>query len=93
MQSTPRLHRVSSSVVSADLDDETVLLNIDSGIYYGLDPVGTRIWELLVNGLDEDAIVQALLAEYDVPSHVLRDDVIEFLNTLEQRQLISSVHG
>jgi hypothetical protein len=79
---------VNDSVVSADLDDEMVLLNIETGVYFGLDPLGARIWQLLAAGEDEDAIVQAILAEYDIDLATLRADLAEFLAMLTEKGLV-----
>ncbi len=81
----------SQSAVYAALDDGAVLLNTDSGVYYGLDPVGTRIWELVgsTDGASEEQIVRELGAAYDVDDDQLRSDVSEFLTVLEARGLLS----
>ncbi len=79
---------VSDSVVCAELDGEAVLLNVDSGIYYGLNVLGTRIWQLLVEGLDEEAIHRQLLDEYDVDRTQLQTDVSDFLAALIARGLL-----
>ena len=41
---------VHPSVICRELSGETVLLNLESGVYYGLDAVGTRVWQLLMQG-------------------------------------------
>jgi hypothetical protein len=84
---------VNESVVSAVLDDEAVLLNAESGIYYGVDAVGTRIWQLLTEGMSEDDVVNQLVDEYDVELTQLRTDVAEFLTRLHTEQLVRVVDG
>lgn len=78
---------VSDSVVAAELDNESVLLNVETGVYFGLGEVGTRIWQLLIEGLSPDDIVGRLLDEYEVAPHQLRDDVTSFLEHLEREGL------
>ena len=51
------------------LDGEAVLLDLASGTYFGLDAVGTRIWELLDQRQPLAAILDAILDEYDVEEH------------------------
>ncbi len=85
--------RINESVVCSELDDEMVLLNIETGIYFGLDAVGTAIWRLLVKGADESEIVRRLLAEYDVEPVRLRTDVSAFLNLLSARGLLHPERG
>jgi hypothetical protein len=79
--------RVNGSVVSAELENEAVLLNVETGIYFGIDAVGTEIWKLLEEGATEDEIVARLLEEYDVEAAELRTDVIEFLDVLQKNGL------
>jgi hypothetical protein len=65
-----------------------VLLNVTSGIYFGLNPIAARIWQLLDEGLGEHEIVQAMLAEYDVEEARLRADVASTLDQLRTDGLI-----
>ncbi len=88
MQLLNRRLVVNESVVYAELDGEAVLLDIDSGIYFGLNAVGTDIWKVLRTGGSPEAIVRQLLAEYDVELAELQADVTEFLATLQARGLV-----
>ncbi|MBX6771146.1 MAG: PqqD family protein [Chloroflexi bacterium] len=89
---TSRLE-ISETVVSAQLDDEMVLLDAERGIYYGLDPVGTRIWQLLDAGHDAEEIIEHLTAEYDADPGLLRADVAAFLAQLTAQGLIRHLDG
>ncbi len=82
---------ISESVVDAMLGDETVLLNVESGVYFGLDPVGTRIWELLARGSTEDEITSCLLDEYEVEPARARVDVKTFMRALVSKGLTREV--
>jgi hypothetical protein len=53
-----------------------VLLNLETGIYFGLDPVGTRIWTLLREHESLQQVFEVLLQEYDVPEPVLKADLL-----------------
>lgn len=86
-----RKYTVSESVVAAELEDEAVLLNVETGIYFGLDAVGSRIWELLSEGTSDDTLIDRLLAEYEVGADRLRSDVTTFLSELENKGLICAV--
>ena len=80
----PSLERtVNESVVCAELEEEAVLLHVEAGVYFGLDEVGLRIWNLLVAGTTETELFDRLLAEYDVEPDQLRSDIGEFLDDLE----------
>jgi hypothetical protein len=84
---------LSPDVISQEVSGETVLLDLESEHYFGLDEVGTRIWQLAKETNDLKAIYQTLLAEYDVSESRLQKDLdnllIEIsglgLITLEQR--------
>jgi hypothetical protein len=79
---------INESVVSAELDDEVVLLNVETGIYFGLDTLGARIWALLAAGVDREGICTALLAEYEVGRAQLEADLGDYLDTLVSKGLI-----
>jgi hypothetical protein len=76
-------------VVFAELGDEAVLLNTDTGVYFGLDSVGMQIWKLLLEGETEPRIHARLLGEYAVTPESLREDIAAFLQSLEQRGLVT----
>jgi len=58
--------RIRKDVVFRELEGEMVLLNLATGVYFGLDPVGTRIWTLIEAHRSSDEIVETLTAEYEV---------------------------
>lgn len=73
-------------VVSARHGERTVLLDPHGG-YFGLDPVGGRIWELLESGTTRQALVDRLEAEYDAPRERLEADVARLLEELAAARL------
>jgi hypothetical protein len=85
---------LSPDVISQEVSGETVLLDLESEHYFGLDEVGTRIWQLARETDDLKAIYDTLLAEYDVAENRLKQDLDVLLGeiaglgliTLEQRQ-------
>ena len=79
---------VPETVLFRDLDGEAVLLATESGRYFGLNEVGTRMWSLLRLHSDVEAVCRALLAEYEVPEARLREDLAQFVATLVSRGLI-----
>lgn len=87
----PRLV-VNDSVIHAELDDEAVLLNVENGVYFGLDAVGARIWQLIGQGTTQEEIVNQLLAEYDVEPSQLDADVREFARVLVSKGLAREVN-
>jgi hypothetical protein len=66
---------VTGDQVSADLQDETVILAMRDGVYYGLDHVGSRIWSLAAAPTSLGAVHAAIVAEYDVEPAVAWNDL------------------
>lgn len=93
MQTIQRSFQVNETVVSADLDNETVLLNVETGIYFGLDEIGTRIWSLLKDECSVEDIIRQLLDEYDIERALLEADMASFLNSLLAKGLITRGEG
>ena len=79
---------IPEQVMSRQVGDETVILDLASGMYFGLDPVGARIWQLLTEGHQIEAVVSTLLSEYEVPEDKLRQDVNTLVNELVSRGLV-----
>jgi hypothetical protein len=79
---------VNKDVVSCDLVDEVAILNLKTGIYYGLDPVGARIWNLIQQPREIKEIIQTLLNEYEVEENRCQDDLIELIEQLSEKKLI-----
>lgn len=80
--------RCSPDVSSRILDGEAVLLDLRSGKYFGLNVVGSRIWELLANGDDLGAIEATLAREFDADHATMADDLDDLVRELERRGLI-----
>lgn len=68
--------------------DETVILHLGSGVYFGLDPVGTRIWEILAQPTRHGALMAQLLAEFEVVEDVLVADINAFLGQLLDHDIL-----
>jgi len=74
--------RVPDDVLISRLQEESVILNLDSERSYGLDDVGTRVLAVLMNSESIEAAYQSLLSEYDVDAHVLRQDLLALVENL-----------
>lgn len=79
---------VPPSVLVSNVGEESVLLNLDSERYFGLDPVGTRMWEVLGTLGTVESAYEALLAEFDVDPERLRHDLYELIEKLREHGLI-----
>ncbi len=73
------------------LDRESVLLNLQTERYFGLDETGTRMWQLATTAPCIDAAYQDLLAEFDVDAELLRADFSELLERLVENGLLQVV--
>nr|5V1U_A Chain A, TbiB1 [Thermobaculum terrenum ATCC BAA-798]5V1U_B Chain B, TbiB1 [Thermobaculum terrenum ATCC BAA-798]5V1U_C Chain C, TbiB1 [Thermobaculum terrenum ATCC BAA-798]5V1U_D Chain D, TbiB1 [Thermobaculum terrenum ATCC BAA-798]5V1V_A Chain A, TbiB1 [Thermobaculum terrenum ATCC BAA-798]5V1V_B Chain B, TbiB1 [Thermobaculum terrenum ATCC BAA-798] len=80
--------KISDAVVSAHIDDEVVLLHLQTGTYFGLDAVGSRIWSLLEEGKRPEEIVDAICAEYSVDRPTVERDLRDFLRALANKELL-----
>jgi len=77
-----------SHVLVRFLDKESVLLNIETERYFGLDETGTRMWQLVTAAPSVEVAYQELLEEYDVAPEVLRDHLTDLLARLVENGLL-----
>ena len=80
--------RVPPDVLFRDLAGEAVLLDLKSQRYFGLNEVGTRIWQLVNEDGRIEAVVEAMCSEYDAPAAELRQDLRSFLHELVDAGLL-----
>ncbi len=80
--------RVGEDVVFRDLEGELVLLNLTTGVYFGLDPIGTRIWHLIREQRSLQEILDALVAEYEVTEGQCERDLLHLVGQLRKKGLI-----
>ena len=83
--------RLSPDVLYRDLEGQAVILDLSSGLYFGLNEVGTRIWTLMAEGRDISAIVQALAREFDADESTIERDVRDLVDVLRSRNLIAPI--
>lgn len=75
-------------VMSRELDGEAVLLDLASGRYFGLNPTGRRIWELLAPGKSLESVLDRLEAEFEAPRSELAADLLDLVTRLERERLV-----
>ncbi len=89
----PRLNKDSQvqrnpKLLANQMDGEIVMMSIANGEYYGLDEVGSRIWELMEKPVSIDNLVEQLMAEFDVDYDGCLRDTQEFLEDLLDKDLV-----
>jgi coenzyme PQQ synthesis protein D (PqqD) len=81
-------YRAIAEALVATLSDGAVLLNLQTKRYFSLNETGTRIWEMVQQTADEEAIISTLLGEYEVEETTARSEVRRILDELIDAQLI-----
>ena len=80
---------VPPQVISRLVGDETVLLDLASGMYFGVDGVAMHIWESIAAGQTLNQAVAAVVADFDVDKAQAEADALEFVNELVERGLLA----
>ena len=81
--------RVPDDVLISNLQEESVILNLDSERYYGLDDVGTRFLSVLNTADSIEAAYEVLRDEYDVDAQNLRQDLLELVEDLVEQGILT----
>lgn len=85
------LLRHRPGILFRDLAGEAVLLDPDAGLYFGLNEVGTRAWNLLGGGATLGAVHAALREEYDAPAEKIWEDLLALAGELLAHRLVERV--
>ena len=78
----------SDAMFSDDLDNDVVMMDVEKGVYYGLESNAARIWKLIEQPTAVGSICDSLAAEYDISPDECRQEVAEFLEDLLDRKVI-----
>jgi hypothetical protein len=76
-------------MVASKIDNEIVMMSIENGEYYGLDEVGSRIWELIAKPIVVEELIIALLDEFEVERQDCEKETFEFLEELNSKNLLT----
>ena len=96
--STENLIRMDSKIVRdneiifSDMDGETVMMSVERGEYYGINPIGSRIWGLLESPKKVSELGDVLQPDYDVTPEQCARDVLLFLNQMLEKGIIKIVN-
>jgi len=80
-----------NDAISGKLQDEEVILDIEKGKYFSLNPVATKIWEMLEQPLALDLLCKKLLEEYDVEPEKCRIETQAHLQEMLKLDLVTAI--
>lgn len=81
--------RIAQEVLARQVGEETVMLDLAKGAYFGLDPVGARMWQLLAEGKTLAEVCDAIAEEYDAPRDAIERDLLALVDDLKAQGLIA----
>lgn len=73
---------------SAEVDGESVILDLEGGVYYGLNPVGAQVWEKIQEPVAVEDVIAEITDRYNVDTERCRNDVLSLLQDLEENDLV-----
>lgn len=84
-------YKKNLEVIDSNIDDEVVAMNVDTGAYYGLDPIASVIWEVLSEPHTIDELVDKLTEKYDVAPEQCKDDSMPLIEQMVEAKLLELV--
>lgn len=78
----------NNDIVFSEIDGETVMMDANFENYFGLDSIGTRVWQLLEEEISFGQLCEKLLNEYDVNQETCLNDVVPFVQHLAEQEMI-----
>jgi hypothetical protein len=85
--------RIPEGLLSHTFQDELVMLNMSTGVYFGLDPIGTRIWQLIHEHqpIPLQDLLDSLVEEYAVTDEQCGQDLLDLVAQMQEHQLLEVV--
>ena len=81
----------NKEVIQSKIGEEVVMLDVESGFYFGLNSVASVIWGYLESGIEFDALVEKLMNQFDVERKVCINDTRELLNQMLKKGIVKQV--
>ncbi|MBK8899941.1 MAG: lasso peptide biosynthesis PqqD family chaperone [Anaerolineaceae bacterium] len=81
----------SEEFITSTVDNELVMMSLEKGTYYGLDAIGSRIWENIAEPITIGALCQKLIDQFEVDPDQCQADVLTFLNELHREDMIREI--
>jgi len=81
----------NKEIVQSKIGEEVVMLDMESGFYFGLNSVASVIWGLLAEGICFDKLIDQLMAQFDVERALCEADTLELLDQMLEKNIIRKV--
>ena len=91
IQTNSKIRR-DNELIFSEMDGETVMMSVERGEYYGIDPIGSRIWGMLETPKTMSELCDTLLPDYDVTREQMEKDVLAFLKQMLEKGIIKIVN-
>lgn len=85
--------RISPEIAWRKVGDEAVLLNVRTSVYYSLNNVGSRIWELISAGRSSEDVILEVVRDFDAEEAVVRKDFSELIKPLLEENILLEKDG
>lgn len=79
--------QIPETIYTQDISGEVILLDTEGGFYFGLDPVGARMWQLIQEHGTLHTVFDTILVEYEVTPELLESDLLDLANRLVEKGL------
>lgn len=76
------------TLLDTEINDETVLMDVQKGEYYGLDDIASAVWQLLAQPTTAAQIITTLIQRYDGEAEIIRRDTLALLQNMAERDLL-----
>lgn len=83
--------RVPAHIITRELDNEIVILDMEAGSYFGLDPIGSRMWSLFSSGKSLDEMCDEIVNEYDASKDEVLRDALALAEQLTNKRMLEIV--
>lgn len=78
----------NKEVVQSKIGDEVVMLDVESGYYFGLNSVASVIWDMMKDKIDLNTLVENLMKEFEVDKETCETDTLELLAEMKEKKII-----
>ena len=79
---------MEEDILVREIEDESVILNLNDESYYGLDDIGTHFWNVVTSSASIQSALEKLVDEYEVDESVLKKDLAKWLQTLLDKKML-----